>query len=113
MHTLKPTFISLNGPELDLHQQKVKSIDNLINAPFREFHQLSRAAVKTMYSTQIMGEGLDETIDKATKKENPSMNGQEKGATYWLSDKKQAQLCLDSEELRPSQNVQAQTKINN
>jgi len=30
---------------LDLHQQKVKSHDNLINAPFREFHQLSRAKV--------------------------------------------------------------------
>lgn len=46
-----------------------------------------------------MGEGFDETIDKATKKENPSMNGQEKGATALsvLSDKKQAQLCLDSE----------------
>lgn len=58
----------------------MKSHDNLINASFREFHQLSRAAVKTRYSTHIMGKGLDETIDKATKKENPSMNGQEKGA---------------------------------
>lgn len=37
------------------------------------------------------------------------MNRQEKD---WFSDKKQAHLCLDREELRPSQNLSTQTKRN-
>lgn len=109
-HSKTNIYLSDWPTGLDLQQQKVKSHNNLIHALPREFHQLSRAALKTRYSAQIIGKDLEcnrEMSDhRQSNKERKSLHewAGEKERTYWSSDKRQAQLCLDSKELIPNKN---------